>query len=83
MTDHDTDDAANAAQVAIWRGMSGDRRLRVALAMSEDARAISLAGIHGRHPEYGPSEARYALYRMLLGDALFAAAYPRQPLLEP
>ena len=83
MIERDTDPAAHAAQIAVWRRMSGDQRVRVALSMSDDARAISLAGIRGRHPEYDASEARLALFRLLLGDTLFRAAWPHAPLLAP
>lgn len=83
MRDHDTDDAARAAQVAVWRRMTGDQRVRLAIAMSEDARAISLAGIRSRHPEYSEAQARLALYRLCLGDELFRAAWPKEPMLAP
>jgi hypothetical protein len=39
-----------------------------------------IAGVRFRHPEYTQAEARWATIRRLLGDGLFAAAYPDAPL---
>jgi hypothetical protein len=83
MIDRDTDQSAHAQQIAVWRRMSGEQRLQLGISMSDEAREISLAGIRARHPEYGAGEARDALIRLLLGDALFRAAYPTRPALEP
>jgi hypothetical protein len=79
----DTSPEATRAQIAVYRRMGAERRAAIALQMSEDARQISAAGIHSRHPEYGADEIRHALNRLILGDELFKAAWPAAPLLPP
>jgi hypothetical protein len=51
--------------------------------MSIAARQIARAGIRSRHPEYSEDELRFALFRLLLGDALFERTWPDAPLLAP
>ncbi|MCB9729783.1 MAG: hypothetical protein H6744_15090 [Deltaproteobacteria bacterium] len=63
--------------------MGGPARVELALRMSEDARAITRAGIRARHPEYDESEVRFAFFRLLHGDEIFRAAWPTAPLLPP
>jgi hypothetical protein len=58
-------------------------RVALAVQMSEDARAITMAGIRARHPEYAPAEVEHALFRLVLGDRLYRAAWPDRPLLAP
>ncbi len=79
----DTSIAAARAQADAYRRMGPQRRVQTAAAMSDDARAISAQGIRDRHPAYSESEVRYALNRLILGDDLFAAAWPNVPLLQP
>lgn len=77
----DTSDEAHAAQVAVWRRLGPQRRLAIALRMSDDIRQVALDGIRHRHPEYAVAEARWALLRLVLGDELFARAFPGAPVL--
>jgi hypothetical protein len=79
----DTTPEALEVQRAIWRRMGPVRRLRLAMQMSDDSRRITADGIRSRHPDYAPEQIRFALLRMVLGDELFAAAYPDAPLLPP
>jgi hypothetical protein len=79
----DTSPEAWAVQNALWQRMTGDQRVRLAIRMSEDAREISKSGIRHRHPEYSEEEAEWALRRLMLGDALFTAAWPDKPRLAP
>jgi len=51
--------------------------------MSVDARTTALAAIRARHPDYDAAAARWALFRMLLGDELFTRAWPEAPLVDP
>lgn len=76
----DTNADADAVQLAIYRRMSGSDRVRIGHQMSLDARAIALAAIRRRHPEYDDATARLALFRLLLGDDLFHKAWPNVPL---
>jgi hypothetical protein len=76
----DTTPEAAAVQLAIYRKLSGSDRVRIGHQMSLDARAIALAAIRRRHPDYDDTTARWALFRLLLGDELFQKAWPHAPL---
>lgn len=79
----DTTPEADAVQLALYRKMSASDRARIAHQMSLDTRAIAQAAIRRRHPEYDDATARWALFRMLLGDELFQKAWPSAPLVAP
>jgi len=83
MTAGDTSNEAARIQALVYRRMGPERRVRAAAEMSEDARRISAGGIRSRHPQYTDAQVRHALNRLVLGDALFAAAWPKAPLLAP
>lgn len=63
--------------------MTPAQRVGIGVRMSLDARTISLAGIRRRHPEYDDATARWALFRLLVGDELFRRAWPAAPLVAP
>ena len=63
--------------------MGAEGRLHRAMTMCDEAREVARAGIQARHPEYGDEDAKWALFRLLLGDALFRAAFQGRPLLAP
>jgi len=79
----DTTPDADAVQLALYRKMSASDRVRIGYQMSLDARAITLAAIRRRHPEYDDASARWALFRILVGDELFQKAWPNAPLVDP
>ena len=79
MTSADTDAAARAAQVAALRRLGSVGRLAQALAMSEQARRISIAGLLDRNPEMSPDEARAIVLKRILGEQLYEAAYGSGP----
>lgn len=79
----DTTAQAHRAQVEVYRRMGPEGRLQRAMTMCDEAREISQEGIRARHPEYGAESVKWALFRLVLGDALFRAAYPGRPLLPP
>jgi hypothetical protein len=83
MHSRDTTPAAHDAQIRCYRAMSGAARVALAAQLSEDVRAIALAGIRARHPEYSDRDAWYALRRTMLGDELFSRAMPHAPRLAP
>jgi hypothetical protein len=83
MRARDTTPDAEAVQLAVWRRMSPGQRIELGLQLSEDVRAVTLAGIRSRHPEYDDENAKYALFRLLYGDELFKRAWPHAPLLTP
>lgn len=83
MRPRDTTPAAHEAQLRCYRRMSGAQRVALAAQLSEDVRAVAMAGIRTRHPDYSQREVWYALQRLLLGDELFDRAWPLAPRLAP
>ena len=79
----DTESDAEAVQLDIYRRMTPARRVAIGIQMSLEARATVLAGIRARHPDYDAATARWALFRLLVGDALFVRAWPHAPLVAP
>jgi hypothetical protein len=79
----DTSLGAHAAQVAVYRAMSADQRVSMAVAMSEDVNTIAAEGVRARHPSYDDDEVRWAMYRLRLGDELFRQVWPEAPLVAP
>ena len=77
-----TDTSAEAAEERrrILRRMTLDQKAAQISELSEVLRDTMIAGVRFRHPEYTEAEARWATIRHLLGDELFAAAYPDAPL---
>lgn len=81
--DGDTSPAASAAQFAAWERMGMEGRWRVVCRLSEDVRRVAADGIRARHPSYDEAAVRWALFRLIHGDALFAKAWPDAPRLDP
>jgi hypothetical protein len=79
----DTTPEAEAIQAEVLRKLTSGERTRIGLQMSMDSRATALAAIRSRHPEYDEATARWALFRMLVGDDLFQRAWPTAPLVAP
>lgn len=79
----DTDPEAHEVQLEIYRRMGPARRLELGIRMSEEVRALAADGIRARHPEYSETEVRFALARMMLGDALFGRVWLDAPRLDP
>ncbi len=79
----DTDLAAHRVQIDILRRTAPAERLRIAMQMADEARALTAAGIAARHPDYTTRQVRWALFRLLLGEVLFRAAWPDAPELAP
>lgn len=63
--------------------MTSAQRTSIGNQMSIEARVTALAAIRSRHPDYDEPTARWALFRMLVGDELFARAWPAAPLVAP
>jgi hypothetical protein len=61
----DTDPEIRRRQLAAYRRMTPAQRVELAFEMSEEARAISLAGIRARNPHLDEAAARKELLRML------------------
>jgi len=66
----DTSPEAAAIQAEIFRRMTPEERLRIALELSEEMRNITLAGLRSRHPEMSEEELRRELIREWYGIVL-------------
>ena len=64
MRPFDTTIEADALQRRIWRRLGGPSRLRLALDMSVAARALALARLRDRHPDYSDLDLKKALLRL-------------------
>ena len=82
MRPRDTTEDALEVQFAVLRRMTDEQRAELSVQMSEDLRAIAHDSIRQRHPEYDEEQLKLALFRLLLGDALFRRVWPRAPLLS-
>jgi hypothetical protein len=60
----DTSAEAEALQRKIWRRLGGPSRLLLALDMSLAARALALARLRRRHPDYSERDLKKALLRL-------------------
>ena len=60
---NDTSPEAALIQMAIYRRMSGEQRLRLAMEMSEFARELCLAGIRRLHPDWSDAQVRREMLR--------------------
>lgn len=83
MRSTDTSLEAHARQVAVYRAMSPDQRVSMAVAMSEDVHTIAAEGVRARHPGYDDDQVRWAVFRLRLGDELFRQVWPDGPLVAP
>lgn len=72
----DTTPEAARVQAEVFRRMSPERRLELALQMSDSLRATVAAGVRSRHPALTAEQVRLAVIRLLVGDELFRRAYP-------
>jgi hypothetical protein len=65
----DTHPDAAAVQLRIFRSMTAEQRLRMALEMSESLREVALAGVRSRRPGLDADSARRELLRIMYGFA--------------
>jgi hypothetical protein len=72
----DTTLEAFRVQLGIFQRMPADRRLALALRMSDSLRALVGSGVRARHPDYTERQVKLAVIRLSLGDELFRTAFP-------
>jgi hypothetical protein len=77
----DTTSDAQARQDEVFRAMTPERRLAMAMEMSDAAFQIAEDGIRMRHPDYSDEDVRLTGIRLRIGDVLFSAAFPHASLL--
>ncbi|MBM4365381.1 MAG: hypothetical protein FJ102_04150 [Deltaproteobacteria bacterium] len=75
LSSSDTTPGARAVQTRLYRAAGGEKRLLMALRMSEDMRRIAEAGIRFHNPAATDAEVRVALARMYLGKELFQRVF--------
>ena len=63
----DSTPAALEVQRETWRRLGPAGRLRIAIEMSEEVRAVALAGVRARHATWEPARAQAELTRFLYG----------------
>ncbi|MBZ5524940.1 MAG: hypothetical protein LAP21_22135 [Acidobacteriia bacterium] len=51
-------------QLKIWRSMTGEQRVQIALDMSEFARALAKTRIRREHPEWTEKQVMFELFRL-------------------
>ena len=76
MFSQDTDSGARAVQLTFYRMIGPHARVALALEMSEQARAVSEAGVRARHPAYSDEQVKHAVLRLVLGDELYRRVWP-------
>jgi hypothetical protein len=79
----DTSPEAHRCQRDVYLKMGGAERAAIAFQLSETVRNLSMAGIRRRHPGYTSEEVQLAWARLTLGEDLYRAVWPEQPLIEP
>ena len=79
----DTSADADRAQIEAYRRMGGSGRLLAAFRLIELARQAAVSGIRARHPGYDDEQVRLAYARLVLGDEITRAAWPRHDLVDP
>ncbi len=79
----DTSPAAHDLQLAIYRRLGGERRVALGLLMADEGRALALAGVAARHPEYSPQEREDAVRALYLGREVFEQVWPGRIVPDP
>jgi hypothetical protein len=75
--ERDTSPDAMSAQIEAARQLGCEGRLCVAVAMSDDARQISIDGVKRRHPEFSDARARHAVLCALYCISVTPICAPR------
>jgi hypothetical protein len=75
----DTSPAANARYHELLRAMPPERRLEVAMGLTQTVRELALAGIHDRHPQADEHEMRVRLTVRLYGRAVAVRLFGAVP----
>ena len=75
----DTTPEAAWVQMQIYRQMPAEKRLLLALEMSDGVREICAAGVRAQYPNFTDEQVRLIVIRRMLGEELFHKAYPKHP----
>ena len=77
----DTTPEAQHRHDEVFRALSPEQRVAMAVEMSETAFRLGEDGVRMRYPRYTDEQIRLAAIRLRLGDELFRAAFSGAPLL--
>ncbi|MBI3195168.1 MAG: hypothetical protein HYZ34_12000 [Ignavibacteriae bacterium] len=72
----DTSLEAARIQFSIYRSLGTEGRAKMALELSDNLRRLVETGVRSRHPEYDDKQVHLAVIKLMVGDELFAKAYP-------
>ena len=79
----DTSSVAERKQLDILRSFSPEKRLKIAIDLTQTSRNLLSAGVRQRHPEYDERQVALAVIRLTLPDDVFLAAYPQASHILP
>jgi hypothetical protein len=80
---NDTTPEVWAAQRAVYQRLGGGGRIEIMFRLNETVRRLTISGIRARHPAYNDAQVQRAYARLVLGDALAAAVWPFDDLVDP
>jgi len=66
----DTSPEARAVYVASYESLSGAERVERSMAMAEEVKQVTLAGIAHRNPEFNPAQIHREWLRILHGESM-------------
>jgi hypothetical protein len=69
----DTDPEIRRRQLGLYRAMTPQRRVELALSLSEEVRAVAIDGIRSRNPTMNEAQVHQEWLRMLHGPQLARA----------
>ena len=75
----DTDPVMRRRHLDVYRAMSPQRRVELALTMSEEMLGVTVDGIRHRNPAFDDTRVRAELLRILHGNHLAAKISARHP----
>ena len=76
----DTHSESAVRQAEILRSIGLAGRAEMTFQLSDNVRAITINGIHSRHPEYTPQQVTEALFRLTLDAELFRQIFPHSEI---
>lgn len=76
----DTPPESHRVQIEALRRMSPDRRMAMAVELTDEVRKIAENAVRRRHPDYDDETVGRALFRLFYGDELFRRVWPGAPL---
>jgi hypothetical protein len=75
----DTSTDAASVQLSILQRLTGSERVAMAFQMSDEARALTEAGIRYRHPDWTDQQVQDALHVQMLGPELAGRVHRGPP----